>query len=254
MAGAVLEGVVVDKPIEVVCQRTGHFGWATGAGAIHQALDPLVGEAMDPLAQRGIGKVQRVGHRLEAVPLDDLAYGLGTAEDAGLLGLLKEGIQGGESLLGKVEFEGPHSGGLQEKLLQKFTQVHSSWVLLSEQNLFDSNFSGAAIGPLMTNDKSLAMIERLGVFWMETGAMLERTIHDNRNIPAQLFQLVPGFGNLLRLFLGETLQRIDLLYAPVRIALVCCHINSFRRASRCGEAMARRRKYDGRIGIVSQGI
>jgi len=144
MAGAVLEGVVVDKPIEVVCQRTGHFGWATGAGAIHQALDPLVGEAMDPLAQRGIGKVQRVGHRLEAVPLDDLAYGLGTAEDAGLLGLLKEGIQGGESLLGKVEFEGPHSGGLQEKLLQKFTQVHSSWVLLSEQNLFDSNFSGAA--------------------------------------------------------------------------------------------------------------
>jgi len=146
MAGAVLEGVVVDKPIEVVCQRTGHFGWATGAGAIHQALDPLVGEAMDPLAQRGIGKVQRVGHRLEAVPLDDLAYGLGTAEDAGLLGLLKEGIQGGESLLGKVEFEGPHSGGLQEKLLQKFTQVHSSWVLLSEQNLFDSNFSGAADG------------------------------------------------------------------------------------------------------------
>src|ERR1700756_4026171 len=65
------------------------------------------------------------------------------------------------------------------------------------------------IGPLMTNDKSLAMIERLGVFWMQTGAMLERTIHDNRNIPGQLFQLLPGFGNLLRLFLGEALQRID---------------------------------------------
>src|SRR5712692_7950163 len=62
------------------------------------------------------------------------------------------------------------------------------------------------IGPLMTNDKSLAMIERLGVFWMQTGAMLERTIHDNRNIPGQLLQLLPGFGNVLGLFLGEALQ------------------------------------------------
>ena len=123
MAGAVLEGVLVDEPIEVVCQLAGHFGRATGAGAIYQALDPLVGEAMAPLAQRGIGKVQRVGHRVEAVPLDDFAHGLGTAEDAGLLGLLEEGIQAGESLIGKVEFEGPHCGGLQEKLLQKFTGV-----------------------------------------------------------------------------------------------------------------------------------
>src|SRR5262249_33776661 len=144
MAGAVLERVLVDEAIEVVRQLAGHFRWATGAGAIPQALDSLVGKAMDPLAQRGIGKVQRVGHRLEAVPLDDFAYGLGTAEDAGLLRLLEEGIQGGERLLGKVEFEGPHSGGLQEKLLQKFTGVHSPWLLLSEHNLFDSNFSGAA--------------------------------------------------------------------------------------------------------------
>ena len=65
------------------------------------------------------------------------------------------------------------------------------------------------IRPLMTNDKSLAMIERLGVFWMQTGTMLERTIHDNRNIPGQLLQLLPGLGNVLGLFLGEALQRID---------------------------------------------
>ena len=65
------------------------------------------------------------------------------------------------------------------------------------------------IGPLMTNDKSLAMIERLGVCWMQTGAMLERTVHDNRHIPGQLFQLLPGLGNVLGLFLGEALQRRD---------------------------------------------
>jgi len=124
MAGAVLERVLVDEPIEVVRQRTGHFGRATGAGAIHQALDSLVGEAMDPFAQRGIGKVERVGHGLEAVPFDDCAHRLGTAEDTGLLSLLEEGLQGGERLIGKVEFEGPHRGGLQEKLRQKCTGGH----------------------------------------------------------------------------------------------------------------------------------
>ena len=128
MAGAVLERVLVDEPIKVVCQLTGHFGWATGAGAIHQTLDPLVGEAMDPLTQRRIGKVQRVGYRLETVPLDDLAHGLGTAEDARFLRLLEEGLPGGECLSGKVEFEGPHRRGRQEKLRQKCTRVHGLWL------------------------------------------------------------------------------------------------------------------------------
>jgi hypothetical protein len=140
MAGAVLERVFVDESIKVVCQLAGHFGWATGAGAIHQALDPLVGEAMDPLAQRRIGKVQRVGYRLETVPLDDLAHGLGTAEDARFLRLLEEGIQGRECLIGKVEFESPHYRGLQEKLLQKFTRVHSLW-LLYRNKIFSTQIS-----------------------------------------------------------------------------------------------------------------
>ena len=39
--------------------------------------------------------------------------------------------------------------------------------------------------------------------------MLEGPIHNNRNIPGQLLQLVPGFGNLLGLLLGEALQRRD---------------------------------------------
>jgi hypothetical protein len=137
-----LEGVLVDEPIEVVCHLAGHFGWATGAGTVPQALAPLVGEAMDPLAQRGIGKVQRVGHCLEAVSLDDFTHSLGPAEETGLLRLLQEVLQGGEGVIRKVEFKGPHSGGLQEKLLQKLPD--SPRLLLAEQNLFDSNFSGAA--------------------------------------------------------------------------------------------------------------
>ena len=38
------------------------------------------------------------------------------------------------------------------------------------------------------------------------------------------------------------------------IPLVCCHIKSFRRASRCGEAIARRRKEERRAGIASRGM
>jgi hypothetical protein len=146
-AGAVLAGGLVDEALAVGCQRTGPCGGATGAGASHQALAPWVGAALDPLAQGRRGKVQRVGHRGEAVPLDDCAPGVGTAEDPGRLGLLAEGIQGGESLSGTVECEGPPSRGLQEKLRQQCTGVHGSWLLLSEQNLFDSNFSGAAHSP-----------------------------------------------------------------------------------------------------------
>jgi hypothetical protein len=65
----------------------------------------------------------------------------------------------------------------------------------------------------MPNDKSLPVIEGLGVFWMQTGALLERTIHDKRNIPGQLFQLVPGCGYLLGLFLREAFQRRDCNFA-----------------------------------------
>jgi hypothetical protein len=106
MAGTVLRRVLVAKAIEVRSQCPGDFRRATGAGTIDQALHPLGGEAMDPFAQRGIGKVPRIRDGLEAVPWDDLADGLGTPEHAGLLCLLEEGIQGGERLIGKVEFEG----------------------------------------------------------------------------------------------------------------------------------------------------
>jgi hypothetical protein len=87
MARAVLKRVVVDEAIAVVCDRAGHFGRATRAGSIHQASDTLIGKAMDPFAQCGIGKVQCVGDGLEAVPFDDVAHGLGTAEDARLCSL-----------------------------------------------------------------------------------------------------------------------------------------------------------------------
>ena len=39
------------------------------------------------------------------------------------------------------------------------------------------------IGPLMPDDLSLPVIECFGVFRMHTGAMLDRTINQDRNLP-----------------------------------------------------------------------
>ena len=47
-----------------------------------------MGKAMNPLAQRGVGKLECVGDRLEALPFDDIAHGLGTTEDTGRFSLL----------------------------------------------------------------------------------------------------------------------------------------------------------------------
>jgi hypothetical protein len=92
MARAVLERVWVDKTLEVVRQGAGHLGWATGAGAVSEALDPVGGKALDPFAPCGLGKVEGVGDGLEALPFDDLAHGLGTTEDTRFLGLFEKGL------------------------------------------------------------------------------------------------------------------------------------------------------------------
>jgi hypothetical protein len=99
----VLERVLVDETIEMVRQGLRHFRRAAGAGTIHQTLDPVLGKAMDPFAQRRIGQVKRIGDRLEALPCHDGTDRLGTAEDPGLFRLLQYGIQGWESVIGQVE-------------------------------------------------------------------------------------------------------------------------------------------------------
>jgi len=89
---AVLEGVLVDETIEVLLQLASDFGGSAGARAVHQPRRALVGKAMDPLAQGGIRKLERVGDGLQALAFDDGAYGLSTAEEACLFGLLQKRI------------------------------------------------------------------------------------------------------------------------------------------------------------------
>jgi hypothetical protein len=83
---------LINEAIEVLFQLACDFGWSTRAWAVDEAWRALVGKAMDPLAQRGIGKGQRVGDGLEALAFDDVTHRLGTAEDARLFGLFQEGV------------------------------------------------------------------------------------------------------------------------------------------------------------------
>jgi hypothetical protein len=114
-----LEGVLIDEAIAVLVQLARECRRAPRARAIDEPLGALAGKAIDPCAQGGRRKLERVGDGLQALPFDDLAHGLGTAEDTCLSGLCQERISGGQGVIGKEQFEGPHASGLQNKLLQK---------------------------------------------------------------------------------------------------------------------------------------
>jgi hypothetical protein len=83
---------LIDEAIEVLFQRAGDFGRSTRAGAIDSTLRALAGKAIDPFAQGGIRKLERVRDGLQTLSLHDVAHGLGTAKDTSFFGLLDEGV------------------------------------------------------------------------------------------------------------------------------------------------------------------
>ena len=140
------QGVLIDEAMEWLFQRARDCRRSPRARAIDQALDPLAGKTMDPLAESGIGQGEGVRDGLQTLSFHDVAHGLGTAEDAGFLGLLYEGVSGRERVIGKVEFEGPHMRVSSNNILQKYdnSPLHNMVTLLSAHNLSDSNFPGSA--------------------------------------------------------------------------------------------------------------
>ena len=59
---------------------------------------------MDPLAQGGRGKRERIGDGLQPLPFDDMAHGLGTAEDAGVVRVFQKVSKVGRASSGKRSF------------------------------------------------------------------------------------------------------------------------------------------------------
>jgi hypothetical protein len=141
------QGGLLDEAMEVLFQCTRAFGRSPGARAVHQPLGAMAGKALDPCAAGGIGQGEGARDGLQALTFDDLTHGWGTAEDARLFRLFQEGISSGEGIIGTVEFESPHMRVSNNKILQKYTNStsHDVFTLLSAQNLFASNFPGAAL-------------------------------------------------------------------------------------------------------------
>ena len=105
-------------------------------------------------------------------------------------------------------------------------------------SLFASIFSPSSNSPL------IASVSEMG----QPASSLKRSANRRRR------SRCTGARRKLRGRLAIFLGVINLLSAPLTIPLVCCHINHFRRAARCGEAMARRRKEDQWAGLASRGM
>ena len=103
-----LEGVLIDQAIEVLCQRARDCGLSTGARSIQQALGPLMRKALHPFTQGSIRQVEGRGDGRDMVTRDHRTDRLGTAKDTRLLGLLEHRVSGRERMNGKVAFEGAH--------------------------------------------------------------------------------------------------------------------------------------------------
>jgi hypothetical protein len=92
MDRTVLEGVCIDKTIEMLFQFTSHFGRSTGTGTIEQPLGPLIGKALHPFAQGRIRQVEGRGDGGDVLTCDHRMDSLCPAKDTRLLGLLEHGF------------------------------------------------------------------------------------------------------------------------------------------------------------------
>lgn len=104
-ARTVREGGLVNEAIAGHGACTGHLRRSTGAGTVEPTLGALVGKTRDPRAESGIRTMPRVRDRVEALPCDHVAHGLGTAEDTGLLRLWHEGVEGREGMSGTLALQ-----------------------------------------------------------------------------------------------------------------------------------------------------
>ena len=83
-----LQRVLIDEAIEVLCQLARHFGRSPGARTIPQALEPLLCKALHPFAEGRIGHMKRLRDGVDMVAGHDLTDRLCPAKDPRCLGLL----------------------------------------------------------------------------------------------------------------------------------------------------------------------
>src|SRR5262249_19561076 len=134
MHGPMLQGVLIDEAIEVLFQLARHCGRAPGARAIKQARGPLLRKALHPFARGGMGQMERRGDGVDMVAGHDLPDRLRPAKDPRCLGLLEQGVEGRQRLLGKVAF-GMVSKSISEPV-DRFTLFRESSASLFARMLY----------------------------------------------------------------------------------------------------------------------
>jgi hypothetical protein len=108
MERAMCEGVLIDETVKLGFQRAGHFDRSSATGAVQEAAGAFASKALHPFSQGGVGEMEEVRDGCDGLSGDDLTDGLRAATDAGFLGVLQKGIQGGEGIMKKVAAERTH--------------------------------------------------------------------------------------------------------------------------------------------------
>ena len=103
-----LEGVLIDQSVELGFDLAGHFGGSAATGAVQEAAGAFLSKALHPFSQGGVGEMEGVRDGFDGLPGDDLTDGLSPAKDAGFLGVLHKGIQGGQGIMRKMAVERAH--------------------------------------------------------------------------------------------------------------------------------------------------
>ena len=103
-----VQGVLIDEAVEMLFEGTRHFARASRTGAVQQALRSLLGKALHPLAEGGVGKVERRRDGVDVRASHALTHRLRPTKHAGLLRLLQYGRSGCERFSGTWAFEGTH--------------------------------------------------------------------------------------------------------------------------------------------------
>jgi hypothetical protein len=85
-----VQGVLIDEVVEVLFEGARHFAWASGPWAVQQAWRPLLGKALHPLAEGGIGKVERRRDGADVRASHHLTHRLRPTKNARLLRLLQQ--------------------------------------------------------------------------------------------------------------------------------------------------------------------
>jgi hypothetical protein len=137
-----LKRVLIDEAVEVVCERTRHFGRSPGARAVLQALGALRGKALHPFTQGGIGKAEGRGDGVDMAASDDLTDGLRTAKAPGLLGLLEDSLSSRQCISAELTFQGAHR--LAPWRIMASHILHTVMRFFSEQSGYALNFPGFA--------------------------------------------------------------------------------------------------------------